>query len=44
MCDTVIEVTTDEVDLQKIRRTDCGIDDDDDDAGMSIKMCVIITL
>jgi hypothetical protein len=44
VCDTVIEMTTDQVDLQKICRTDYGIDDTDGDAGVSIKTYVIITV
>jgi len=40
MCDTVIEVTTDQVDLQKVCRTDYGVDYTDDDAGVSIEICL----
>jgi hypothetical protein len=44
MCDTVVEVTTDQVDLQKLCKTDYGVDDTDYDAGVSVKTFVIITL
>ena len=44
MCDTVIEMKMDPVDLQKICRTDCGVDDTDDNASVGVKTCVMITL